>query len=242
MRLADVPTDWDDRFMEAMQVDLPTADFEGMRVTKFEVKDDLENWTYALEGRASTPGMYTRIQEKVPNPNYKTGSREAKHKWKIWMTDTEAERRDHLPPLRMAEFLNAERMLINGLGLGMVVKAALILPSIKHIDVVEIDERVIRLVGPSYDPDRVSIHHIDAVAMSKRWPPGTRWDVAWHDIWPGGHPIFKTEMVRLMRSYARRAKWQGAWAHDAILGDASNVLPFEATIFNPTASGESKKR
>ncbi len=208
--------------MASMAVDIPTADFEGMRVSKFEVKDDITNWTYALEGRDSTPGWYTRLQEAERNLD--TGEL----RWKVWMTDTEAERRDHLPPIRMIEFVNAERVLINGLGLGMLVKAALTLPSVKHIDVVEIDERVIHLVGPSYDPDRVTIHHLDALVQMKRWPKGTRWDVAWHDIWQGGHPKFHPQMTKLIRSYGRRVKWQGAWAQDVISDKLSDYHPFRA--------------
>lgn len=223
MKFADYPTVDDDAFMKAMRVEIPEADFEGMRIIKFEVKDDLENWAYALEGRDSTPGWYTRLQEQVPDKPEKERTtahvdRRNGYKWRIWMTDTEAERRDHLPVLRMAKFLDAERAIINGLGLGCVVKGLLSIDTIKHIDVVEIDERVIHLVGPTLDPDRVHIHHCDALVQMKRWPRNTHWDVAWHDIWPGGHPKFRPIMDKLMRSYARRVKWQGAWAHEVILG------------------------
>lgn len=202
-----VQADSDDKLLAAMQVNIPESEYMGMRVKTFMVQEwENEAYGYNDQGRASRPGIYTGLEELQANG-----------RWKIWMTDTDAERRDHIPFMRMAVDLKAERLLVNGLGLGMVIKAALSLPHTKHIDVVEIDERVIHLVGPWYDPNRVHIHHADADVQRSLWPRGTKWDVAWHDVWPDGSPSHKPLMLRLMRSYVKRVKWQGAWDYDNIM-------------------------
>ena len=113
----------------------------------------------------------------------------------------------------------AHRMLINGLGLGMVLAAALTFENVTHIDVVENDERVIKLVGPHYTTDpRVQIHLADAYEQARDgWPPGLYWDVIWSDIWPDLCLDNLPEMTRLLRSYGRRCGWHGCWGRELLL-------------------------
>lgn len=146
---------------DLMTVDIPEGELNGMRVERFEVaKDNIRNFRASLEARGTKPGIYTKL----------TGD------GKFWMSDTDAEKKDHMTALREIYFQKAERVLINGLGLGMVLKAALSFNHVLHVDVVEKDERVIKLVGPHYQRDsRVYIHHADAYEQAKKWPAGTRW-------------------------------------------------------------------
>jgi hypothetical protein len=107
------------------------------------------------------------------------------------------------------------RGLVNGLGLGCVVGA--MLDSLEHVDVVELDERIIRTIGAWYVaeyPGRVTIHHGDA--YKAKWLPNTYWDVVWHDIWPTIASDNLPGMATLHRKYGRRAGWQGSWCeHEA---------------------------
>lgn len=182
---------------DTMTVTVPEGELDGLRVEKFTVLDQsVENFRNSLDGRGTKPGTYTKLC---------TGTT-------LWMSDTDAEKRDHFEAVRKFNDPWCERVLINGLGLGMVLSAALSLDDIEHVDVVEKDERVIQLVGSHYTKDsRVTIHHADAYEQAKKWPAGTSWDVAWHDIWPSLCTDNLKDMTRLHRSYGRRVQWQGSW-------------------------------
>jgi hypothetical protein len=182
---------------DAMTVTVPEGSIGTLQVERFTVeRDSIENLRLALKGgRQTRPGTYTALRDGGT----------------LWMSDTDAEKRDHMEALHAIRSWQAKRVLINGLGLGMVLAAALTFDHVEHVDVVEIDERVIGLVGPHYAGPRVTIHHADAYEQAKNWPAGTRWDVAWHDIWPHLCVDNLTEMGRLHRSYGRRVDWQGSW-------------------------------
>jgi hypothetical protein len=190
--------------MSAMAVDLPEGERDGLRVERFTIEpNDLGLFVMSLKEPGARPrlGTYTRLT--------KNG--------RLWMSDTTAERRDHLPVLQQAQYLGARRAIINGLGLGMVVKGLLALPTIEHIDVVEIDPRVVRLVGGHYAGDpRVSVHEADAYEQVKAWPRGTRWDVGWSDIWPDLSADALPDMARLNRTYGRRCDWHRCWGQELI--------------------------
>lgn len=208
---------------DRMKIDVPPGEYEGMKIQRFEVihPDDWDNSYDArcgeggdlitplqfrmmeLDGRAPKPGWYTRLSEG-------TG-------WgaTTWMSDTTAERRDHAEPVLYMSSTGAERVLINGLGLGMVLTAALSFDSVKHVDVVEMDKRVIRLVGPHYEKDpRVHIHQGDAVAKMADWPADARWDVVWTDIWPDICADNLEEMKSFTDFYGPRCGFHGNWAED----------------------------
>src|SRR5262252_4517707 len=123
---------------EAMTVDLPECEQDGLKVEKFTIdENNFANLRFMLEGRGTRVGTYTGLLLNG----------------RLWMSDTDAEKRDHLPAYRAIQLSRAKRVLINGLGLGMVLKAALTFDHVEHVDVVEIDERVINLIGPHYTRD-----------------------------------------------------------------------------------------
>lgn len=186
---------------DRMTITVPEGEVDGLAVQRFEVKPyDLENLRLALRGgRQTVPGWYTRLVDK------KTDT--------LWMSDTDAEKWDHFPAVQAIADRTAERVLIQGLGLGMVLQAALTYDHVHHVDVIEKDKRVIDLVGPHYTGDaRVNIIHADAWEQMKAWPRGTRWDVAWSDIWPDINPENIPEMDRMQRFYARRTGWHRSWS------------------------------
>lgn len=139
----------------------------------------------------------------------------------LWMSDSPAERRDHYPAIWQAQRMSARRVLVNGLGIGMVVQALIMLPSVELIDVVEIDPDVIALVGDHYRQmgadhgTTVTIHQADAHTIT--WPTGTTWDMAWSDIWQHASTDNLDEMARLNRRYGRRVQWHGHWMRDELL-------------------------
>lgn len=182
--------------MDALRCRVPEMSGDGLVIEQFTVvRGSLESMQIAMEGRACAPGTYTRLSMDG----------------RLWMSDTDAERRDHVGAVLAAARHKGGRGLVNGLGLGLVVCA--MLDHLAHVDVVEVDHRVCQHVGgwlrEQYG-ERVTIHEADALTI--KWPTGTRWNVAWHDIWPTIAESNLADMARLHRSYARRVDWQGSWA------------------------------
>ena len=191
---------WYERF----KVDVPEGESGRVRVERFVVEDErnLTNMRYAMAGMRTVPeGTWTRITEGGT----------------LWMSDTPSEIIDHIHAIREME-KRGGRVAINGLGVGVVTQAALRAPTVERVDVVELSEAVISLVGPHYtalaeaEGKELVIHHADALTM--RWPVGTRFDVAWHDIWPDITTDNLETMGTLHRKYGRISAWQGSWRRE----------------------------
>lgn len=181
-----------------MTVVLPEGRSGNVVVERFDVPASV------LRRDAPPAGTYTRLMQ---------GRR-------LWMSDTPDEMRDHMAAANeMRE--RGGRVLIAGLGLGMVLRAALFSPRVREVDVVEVNPDVIALVGPSYQALATAMH-IDlrihqADIFTLRWPPGTRWNVAWFDVWGDVSTDELAEMTRLRRSYGRRTDWNDCWARQRLL-------------------------
>lgn len=183
---------------EDYRVNVPCGESGDWKVSQFTVGDhDMKAVSYALHGRPVPPGTYTRLLRKGA--------------YEPVMSDTPAEVSDHLGFIYRA----TGRCLVNGLGLGVVLKAILKKPDVTHVDVVELEQDVINLVWPTYkDHDRVTLHHADAYTI--QWPKGTQWDYAWHDIWPDISTDNLPGIAKLKHKYAHAVKWQGAWVEGLI--------------------------
>lgn len=193
---------------DRMTVDVPEGEVDGMIVKRFTVSEDdargVQAMRLAMSGRSIRPGTYTKLIERG--------------QYGPWMSDTPAEKHDHAEVVYKIMNLKAKRVLINGLGLGMIVQAALSFDHVEHVDVVEKDQRVIDLVGPHYLKDpRVTIIHADAFEQAKAWPKGTRWDVVYSDIWPDINTDDLKDHTRFAYTYARRSQWQGSWMHEDLV-------------------------
>lgn len=196
-------------YTDRMEVTVPEGEVDGLKVMKFEVTgEELWNLRQALRyGRGCDPGTYTKLVD-FKEENLDLGLHPV-----LWMSDTTAEREDHKEPVAYIELTKAKRVLINGLGLGMVLQAALSYDHVEHVDVVEADERVIKLIGPHYLKDpRVNIIHADAYEQARAWPRGSKWDIAWSDIWPEISADNLDGMDELHKFYRRRCYWHGMWA------------------------------
>jgi hypothetical protein len=191
--------------MERLAYRGPEFDTNGVRVARFTVGGPNESFgtfmaslEYAMHGRGCAPGEYAKL---VVDDT-------------LWMSDTTAERHDHLLAVAASDLygtnLPEATGLVNGLGMGCVVGA--MLDVLTHVDVVESDQRIIDTIGAWFVQeygDRVTIHQGDA--MTIKWPKGTRWHVVWHDIWPHISPDNLPEMTTLHRRYGQRSQWQGSW-------------------------------
>jgi hypothetical protein len=110
------------------------------------------------------------------------------------------------------------RVLVNGLGLGMIVEAMLHKPEVLAIDVVEIEPQIIKLVGPhlrrlakSLGKELTLIH---GSAELHQPAAGVKYDFAWHDIWDQIDDDNLPQMTRLVRRYRPIAEKQGVWSRD----------------------------
>lgn len=125
----------------------------------------------------------------------------------IVMDDSMIELRRHLPFWLTAKQGN---ILVTGLGLGCVVRGLLINPKIERIDVIEIDPKIIAVIGPEFENDpRVTIHLGDALKLV--WSSDTHFDFAWHDIWTEGDKHLQLLHTELITKYLKLADVQGAW-------------------------------
>lgn len=118
--------------------------------------------------------------------------------------------------MRAVARMDAKRVLINGLGLGICLDLVLQCPTVQHVDVVEISPDVLKLVGPVFQAQpRVRIHQGDALKI--KWRPVDRWDCVWHDIFinmPNEDNLVQIKTLR--QKYRRRCRWQGVWCMDKV--------------------------
>lgn len=131
-------------------------------VTEKDSRADAMRSIFSGSARFVDPGTYTGM--------YEGGV--------LWMSDTRDEIHDHSGAIIEA----TGRVLIHGLGIGMVVQACL-------------------RKGDAY---------------TWELPKGSRWDVAWHDIWPSITSGNLEGIARLKRRFGKRVDWQGAWCEETI--------------------------
>lgn len=119
------------------------------------------------------------------------------------------------------------RVLINGLGLGMLLHYILQKPDVTEVVVVERDEDVIALVAPSFSRHpKLTIVYGDAFTHQ----PMGKFDFAWHDIWTYINDENLKEMDLLEARYDAVAKEQLCWARDDCLEMKRMMDEFEQTI------------
>jgi hypothetical protein len=111
------------------------------------------------------------------------------------------------------------RVIVNGLGLGMFLEGILQKPEVTYVRVIELDEHVIRLVGPHFRKDpRVEIIQGDAYTYCPA--RGETFDFAWHDIWDDINADNLPSMAKLGRKYNKRvAAEQMFWSRDIVRDD-----------------------
>jgi hypothetical protein len=187
------------------------------RMIAQEVTDVIEE-QYDIEREAAMLGVTRErfIDHMLPTDN----------RWIPVMSDTPCELEGHREAIEEGH----GRVLVTGLGLGVVISGLLAKPDVERIDVIEIDRDVIALTGSRYPDPRLHIHEGSADDPSCL-PPDLRWDYAWHDIWThvaernldnetAEHGI---SYYHLFEIWSSRVPHQGAWAlSEAIRSRAAN--------------------
>jgi len=180
-----------------IDIDVPDGEKGNWRVETFKVIGNelrLFNLRAAFQGNEGymSPGTYKKLTRNG----------------QIIMSNTPAEIRDHVSFISQAK--KGGHILINGLGLGVALKAILESQKVLSVTVVEKSEDVIALVAKHYETDsRVNIVHADAFSFCP--PKGRRYAAVWHDIWDSICSDNIPEMTKLHRKYERRTDWQGSW-------------------------------
>lgn len=141
----------------------------------------------------------------VPVGNYKY----LKRNGQTIMSNTPDEIRDFGSFIKIAK----GSVLINGLGIGVVLKAILEKQEVTKVIVIEKSRDVIKLSAPTYEKDeRVTI--INGDAFEYQPPKGERYDCVWHDIWDVICSDNLEGMKTLHRKYGRICDYQESWCRD----------------------------
>lgn len=178
-----------------MNVDMsfiPDATSGNWSIQSFEVpKEDFSQFISLFKtGRGVPAGKYKRL--------VRGGT--------VVMSNTPDEIRDFSHFTRRAK----GSILINGLGMGCVVKVLLEKPEVTRITVIEKSEDVINLIAPYFKDQRLVI--INADAFEHVPPKGEKYNFVWHDIWDYITSDNLPEMTKLHRKYGRKTEWQDSWA------------------------------
>jgi hypothetical protein len=173
-------------------VDVPDGVSGAWRVETFTIEQP--PIYFALKGRPIEPGTYKRLM----------------YKNEVVMSNTPAEIRDFMHFV----WRSKGNILINGLGLGVVLKAVLQMPNVESVTVIELSKDVIKLVAPSFKDPRVTI--IQADAMTWKPPKDVRYDAVWHDLWNDICESNLDDMKILHRRYGRKCDWQASWCRERL--------------------------
>jgi len=186
------------------QVDIPEGESGMWKVGKFTVSAEDEKFgqmrstfSFSSRGRFVPQGVYTGLRRNGLTI----------------MSDTPDEIRDCLCPISRAQ----GHCLVNGMGLGVVVRAMLKKREVEKVTVIELSPEVIKLVAPIHQKefgDRLEV--IEADALTWKPPKGVRYGVVWNDIWDNLCADNLPEMSLLHRRYGRRCDWQGSWCRELL--------------------------
>jgi hypothetical protein len=197
-------------------IDVPDGVSNNWRVETFVVSESDEKWGMMRAVVSSDRGRY------VPAGTYKA----LKERGAIIMSNTPDEIRDLCHFLYRAQ----GKVLINGLGLGVALKAILNKvtesgePAVELVHVVEKSEDVLKLVRPTYESDkRVSFIHADAL----EYRTALKFDVVWHDIFDNICADNLPIMHRLHRKYGSKTEWQGSWCRERCESQLSRYRHFD---------------
>lgn len=169
---------------------LPVGEAGEYRIERFVVTG--KEWQ-GFTARTVPAGTYTRLMRGET----------------VVMSDTPSEWRDHCGIVAIAE----GRVLVAGLGIGMVARALLRKPEVTHLTVVELAPEVIELTAPHLKAlygDKLEVVQGDILEWKP--PKDARWDCGWYDIWDDISPDNLPDMKRLHRRFGTKVRYQASWA------------------------------
>jgi hypothetical protein len=181
--------------MKKIEIDVPDGISGAWEVKTFTITQrdaDLANLRAAFHGGRGriSPGEYKKLSRNK----------------ELIMSNTPDECRDFAHFVHVA----SGSVLVNGLGLGVLLKALLNKPEVTEVTVIENSPDVIKLVAGTYRKDsRVTI--IEADAFTWEPPKGKRYYAVWNDIWDDITSDNLPEMAKLHRKYGKRCDYQESW-------------------------------
>ena len=181
-----------------IKVDIPDSEKGDWKISTFEIKEkdaEFQNVRSMFSSGPRTnykPGIYKRLSRN----GY------------VIMSNTPDEISDHMYFIREAK----GKILINGLGLGVCLKAILKKPEVTSVTVIEKEQDVIDLVGKHFTDPRLTI--ICADALTYKPPKNERYDFVWHDIWDDICTDNLKTMATLHRKYGKKCDQQDSWKRD----------------------------
>ena len=129
----------------------------------------------------------------------------------VLMSDTQMERRSNIQVVYKAR----GRVLIGGLGLGMILKPILDKELVESVTVIEISREVIELVHPHLEHEKLKVVQGNVFDP----PVNGKFDVIWMDIYPvisGSLVPYAEELEEIYRPMLSRWGWYGLWMEDEI--------------------------
>jgi len=185
------------------KVDIPAGKRGEWEILKIKISNheahafNLKKVINGRPERSILPGTYTQLR--------RSGG--------IVMTDTPAEIIDLQEIISRAK----GKILINGLGLGVVLNPILANHLVTNVVVIEISQDLIDLVGryylQKYSP-RLKIIYSDALTYSLH--KNDRYNLVWHDIWDTISIDNYSEMKLLHKKYGKRCDWQESWCRSFV--------------------------
>jgi hypothetical protein len=132
----------------------------------------------------------------------------------LMMSDTRMEKNSNYDAL----FAANGKVLISGLGMGMITVPICAKDEVESVLVLEKSQDVIDLIGPHIAHPKLTI--ICADCFEWQPPKGEKWDAIYHDIWPEICEDNLKEIAKLKRKFARRLNRENpkcsqiAWMED----------------------------
>lgn len=140
----------------------------------------------------------------------------------VMMSDTPMERATNREVVEQAR----GRVLIAGLGIGLILKPILRKKQVRHVTVVELSQDVIDLVGPHFMDRKLDIVQGDIFTWigprigTKSVDRSAAFDTIYFDIWPDINQANLRQMTQLRRLYKPRLAdngWMGCWTETYLL-------------------------
>ncbi len=182
-----------------VDIDVPVGVSGDWAVEEFEVSESaakLANLRETMHGmgyRSVDPGKYKKLTRRGH----------------LIMSNTRAEIDDFRWYLSDCK----GKILINGLGLGVVLKMIADKEEVEHVTVIEKSEDVLKLVGPTFkDNKKIEIIHADAFEWKP--PKGVKYNFVWHDIWDDICTDNIEGFTKLKRKYGKRCIRQACWCEE----------------------------